>query len=538
MITLYNRANFKSGIRRGDNIPEYDPSIRRPMKKLIHVSRATMENWKEFVRRWMNHRNPYTGLTWGEDPALWCINLINEELIYEQWNTEEPVRKLYKEAFREYCAEKGLTPGEPSLSNLVFRRFLHDLQISTLEEQIRFVKEELKLKLLVTSLNNDANSVIPATLIRQRFDVVDNHFYADHPGSREVGKLKLACYKQTSQIKMMVDVPIRKTPTRIPGKPFIATEFNYCNPNIYRAEGGPLMGSYAALQGWDALYRFAWSHHAETIYKLSAPERFDATGDPLAQFSDRIAIAMFRRGEVEEAKDTYAYVVSEDCIEQKMYDQYPGAFRNLGLITKVGSVPEKGYNPPAGVKLLSPSDSKNPDTLPDQRIASLWKQANEKKLAVSSTGQHRLDVNAGTFAVATPRTASATLGAGDLAAGALTVREASCFQTVAAISLDGKNLEESGSVLIFQLTNIANTGQRFTNESKRAQESFGELPLLVQKGSAVIELASTRPCKVEALNCDGEPYGTVEGSYANGVYRFKADTTLFEGGVMVYHLTR
>ena len=69
-------------IRPGDNIPECDLyDATQQMKALIPVSRAAMENWKEFARRWMTHKNPYTGMTWAEDPAFFCVNLINEEVL-------------------------------------------------------------------------------------------------------------------------------------------------------------------------------------------------------------------------------------------------------------------------------------------------------------------------------------------------------------------------------------------------------------------------------------------------------------------------
>ena len=92
--------------------------------------------------------------------------------------------------------------------------------------------------------------------------------------------------------------------------------------------------------------------------------------------------------------------------------------------------------------------------------------------------------------------------------------------------------------MVVQLTNLSNTGILFGNESKRLVKKTGALPLLILKGSATVELASAKPYKVTALDCDGTPYSTVEGSFSNGVYSFKADTTLFPGGVMAYHLTR
>ena len=535
---LYITTDFFTNrvFKPGDNIPECDFYDQRQMKMLIPVSRAAMASWKEFARRWMSHKNPYTGLTWGEDPALYCINLINEETLSNNWSRTPSSVKLYEAAFRKYCDEKKLPRSEASNGNPVFNRFIFELQDAVLAEQIRFVKDELKMKALVTSLNymND----MPLALMRNRFDVVDNHSYFDHPGFPVKAWSAPYSYKQASAIGRMAVVPRNMMPTRIPGKPFLVTEFNYCNPNIYRAEGGPLIGAYAALQDWDALYRFAWSHSSASIYNLGGAYGFDAANDPMAQFTDRIAIAMFLRGDVEAAKVTYAYTVPEDCFEQNLTGGFPNSFSNLGLIAGIGSLPQGEKNAPKNVISLSPADSTKPELLKDKKIAALWEKANADKLAESVTGQLRLDGKANSFTVTTPRTESITLASGNLAAGTLRVRDASCFQTVAAISLDGKAVADSDSVLVIQLTNLSNTGLVFGNEAKKLVTKTGSLPLLVYKGSATVELASGRPYKVTALNCDGVPYGPVEGACKDGVFRFKADTSLFPGGVMAYHLTR
>lgn len=91
--------------------------------------------------------------------------------------------------------------------------------------------------------------------------------------------------------------------------------------------------------------------------------------------------------------------------------------------------------------------------------------------------------------------------------------------TVAAISLDGKELAKSASVLIVRLTDVSNTGMLFGNETRQLVKKTGALPLLLRRGSATVEFADGRPCKITALNCDG---GSTERSKARSKTGFAA----------------
>ncbi|MBP5234019.1 MAG: hypothetical protein J6333_11510, partial [Planctomycetes bacterium] len=339
---LYTNRVFKQG----DNIPECTSFRERQMKTLVPISQAALANWKEFARRFMGHKNPYTGMTWGEDPALFLLNLVNEENLNTCWAANPAAAKLYRDAFAKWAEKRGVKNAKADNSDRRFRQFLDEIEGACHAEQIRFCKEELKVAALITSLNwqND----VPLALMRERFDVVDNHSYFDHPSFPERPWQLPYGYRQRCAIDQLAAVPRSMMPTRIFGKPFTVTEFNYCSPNLYRAEGGALIGAYAALQDWDVLYRFAWSHSAEGIVKPQGISGFDAVNDPLAQLLDRVSIAMFVRGDVAPAKEKIAFKVPRDFHAGDTPFNYPDGFTRLGLIAQIGSLPE-GAPVPAGV---------------------------------------------------------------------------------------------------------------------------------------------------------------------------------------------
>ena len=491
-------------IKPGDNLGFESRGNCQTMKPYLGVSRAAMENWKAFARKWMAHRNPYTGLTWGEDPALIFLNLTNEENLNSTWNATPESAEIYRKKFQEWKKANNAADSE-------FPRFLQETQDRVLEEQIDFVKNELKLKTMVTSLNMAA--FMPLTLLRDKFDLVDNHQYFSHPTFPEQSWCLPQNNDQSSAIMSGAVLPRQIMPTRIFGRPFTVTEFNFCNPNVYRAEAGPLAGGYAALQNWGGLWRFAWSHSEDGILNIRTGG-FDAVNDPMQQFGDRIIHALFLRGDLAPAAEKISFAVSRDCVKLNGgFGEFPDEFSLLGLRAQIGSHVE-GKPLPAGVRSF------------------------RSGMKVKGDSRVKLDRNAGSLAIVSPLTETVTLREGTLAADKLRVRDASTFMTVAAISLDRKPLPQSRSILLIHLTNFVGSGVHFGNEDKTLLRSWGNLPLLVERGTAGIELAVDGPCRIAALASDGSEAGEVKGEFKDGVLRFTADTCKFPGGVSAYHLTR
>ena len=188
---------------------------------------------------------------------------------------------------------------------------------------------------------------------------------------------------------------------------------------------------------------------------------------------------------------------------------------------------------PAGVTALAPDKAADPASVPALQAA--WQRAMAERAAASATGELSLDAKQKTFAVAAPRCLSVTLPKGGLKAGALEVEGASCFQSVAAISLDGAPVEKSASVLLLHLTNVMNTGMVMGNERWTLMRNNGHLPTLVKNGRATVSIATDKPFKVTALKLDGAAAGAVAGKLAGGKFTFPVSTA---EGTMIYHLTR
>lgn len=528
-------------IKAGDGIPEAvleNPAFQ--MKALLPISAAALRNWKEFARRWLTHRNPYTGMSWAEDPALYVVSFANENNLDFCWNTVPEIGELYRKAFPGWMAER--YPGEPAgkadpAVNRRFREFLYERQHRCILDQMNFLKNELKLVALCTDLN--MQNRVPLALIRNDLDVVDNHKYHDHPSFPvNLWRLPNQFYQRSAISRLGNEVPLLLFAPRLFNKPYGITEFKFCPPNRFRSEGGPMIGGYAALQGWNALYQFAWSHSREGNLRFVGGSTFNYAAEPLAQFSDRLAMFLFRRGDVAPARAAFGWSVPENLWNSDAPEAYPPEFSTLGLISRVGTI--VGENAPQGVRLLTPEQAEGKAPLPDSRINALRNTLLARRIAESDTGELRLDAGRNTLAIATPRSECVTVAAGSLRADRLSIAGARVPQTVSLSTLDERPIGESGNMLLFHLTNVLPNKTRFSDERMTLLESWGEPRLLLRRDPVKVSLKLDPgvPPTVDALRFDGSTAGRVASKFENGVLSFTADPGVFPGGVMAYLLSR
>ena len=507
------------------------------MKTLIPISESAMDNWKEFARRLLTHRNPYTGLTYAEDPALYSLNLVNENPLILGWNSNSALVPLFEKKYVGYLKTKGLdTPENRASRGGLFIEFLNDLQIRSIEEQKRFLKEELKLTALITDLNMLSNFTMNE--VREHLDFVDNHQYWDGP-SFPVRDWQLPySFNNHSCIANRAELPRYMMPARIFGKPYTVTEFNFSNPNPYRVEAAPLIGGYAGLQDWDGLYRFAWSHSRDYMKAVDVPRGFDHVNDPQAQLAERISSLLFMHGYIRPAGPAFAFSCTPEQLRSLAGPpgndgDYPAAFTELGLYGRIGTLSPAASFP--GVQKVDALNANWEKRLPAAARAALGK-LEKTGVITSAGGQITLDSKAKTLKIVAPQCEVMTFS-GNLSGKVMRLSGADRYQTAALLSLDGKPLAESGRLLFIQMPNLGATRQKFANERRSLLESWGELPILLEKCRADVEL-SLPEMKVEALKLDGSPNGSVPSTYENGRLRFTADTASRPGGVMVYLLTR
>ena len=527
-ITFDLYAMGSSGSCEGFDKPLHCGTI----KAIVPIHKPAEDLWFKRSMELFDHVNPYTGIKWKDDPAVLFVTLLNEDSIASVWSGAADV---YVKKYNEWAKGKGYPQYEKKDidKKKEFAEFAYEVKANANRRMTKRLKEA-GVKTLISGGNWWEN--MAQTYEREALEVVDNHQYADiyHGASGKV----VMHFNNQANLKngsAAYSLPIMMACTRVFGKPFTVSEWNFCNPNQWRAEGGLMMGAYASLQDWDAIYRFAWSHDKANMFKPSPSKGFDIVTDPLSQLTERQAVLLFGRRDASPAKGAVAYGVSAaEAFGGGFGDMwsrglFPLPFTELAHTVRIGSFVAEGGKSPAIA------------------VDKVYNAANKKeipafnKAGVSDTRESAIDYNKGTLRVSTPRTAGVcSIKKTDLSAGPLSVSGVTTFCSVSASSMDGASLASSKRVLVFHLTDILNSGAEFTSARRTDMTKWGELPYLAAAGEAKISLRNAnRGLKVWALAADGTRLRQIPAVYEGGVYRFTAKVAAGEGAnapTMMYEL--
>jgi len=504
------------------------------VKAIVPLHKPAEDQWFRRAMEIFDHVNPYTGMKWKDDPAVLFVTLMNEDSIASVW---WGAADMYVKKYNEWAKGKGYPQYDKKDigKKKEFAEFLYEVKAGANRRMAKRLRDA-GVKTLVSGGNWWDNTA--QAYEREALEMVDNHGYGDHP---QPSYQKLPFHvNQSSDIKSgnpTYNEPMMKAPTRILGKPFTITEYNYCPPNKFRGDGGLMMGAYASLQDWDALYRFAWSHSRDGMFGDHGVSGFDICRDPIGQLTERQVVLMFGRGDVAPAKETYGYGVTKgEAFGRGLGDMwanglFPHPFTQLGYTSRIGSyTADNGESP----KLA---------------CAKTWTAATKNVIpkfsgeTVSDTKEIRISTKAGDLSVNSPRTAAVcSIDKHDLSAGPLAVSGATTFCSVSASSMDGAELVKSRRVLVLHITDVVNTDMSFTNDKRTDTKAWGKLPYLAKTGSAKVSLKNANAgLSLCALASDGSRLRKVPAKYVDGAYVFTASVAAGEGNdapTMMYELAK
>lgn len=526
------------------------------------------DNIKAYAKILLEHVNPYTGLALKDEPALATLAMINEDALathytLEYFNRYPRLRKAFDESFGVWCAEKNVpVPDSPAKDPALLTRFLMDRQTALYADLSAFVRSLGTMKPF-TDMSHRALYVM--ALPRNTYDFVENHGYHDHPGFTGTAFASDTTNHNQSVLGRLSELLEYGVP-RIFGKPFMLTEWNFCYPNRYRSESGPVMGAYAALQDWDGIFRFEYSGMKATAFGQTHTWSFNTVGDPLQLLSDRIAALFFLRQDVKPARTRISFAVTPEVWKLPFTHDYlrwetfknawfPGSFAELGTFSQIGSnlvTPEVTSIPAEAAVTFEDIKSLKPEipVLPaDGDFLKGLEQAGiidasairpDQGAFASEGGQLFADAKQLSFRAVTAFS-ECLVQAGPVQRGtALSVKDNTTFSTVFAGSLDGQSLIDSRRVLVLHLTDLSNSEEKRSEFRGKLifERGSSRYPLLIRRGAAEISLKnrnSGNP-KIWAIDVTGRRLQEVDFQIRDGDIVFTASTVMRGITPMAYEI--
>lgn len=386
--------------------PEFLPSadtLSKSAKGPDFFQFELIESQKEYAKKLLLHRNPYTGNRYVDEPAIVFVEINNENGLIHAWlagrldKMNEAYKKTLSARWNDWLGKRypstqvyptketsqlGKTMGvarrpmalptrdsfkvmsQPGRQYWI--QFLWETEQAYWDEMRSYLRDSLGVKSLL--IGTQSNVFSPAA-IQASLDVIDTHAYWDHPEfPRNPHDMNDWVMKNQPLAGARRNNPIAALALyRIAGKPFVVTEYDHPFPTPYEAEGLPLLAAYAALQDWDGIFQFCYGLGAGDWRDARVALFFDSHANPLKMAGLLSAALLYRR---------------EDVLKSKASATTPLPFE-LSPSAWIPIIIAKGRMPLA-------SDTGVPSLLPLHQFAGFNTVASKKSLSIpvtSDTGE-------------------------------------------------------------------------------------------------------------------------------------------------------
>lgn len=469
-----------------------------------YVNPGIEEAMKRFDEQYLTHRNRYTGLRYLDDPAIAAVLVTNENDLTNHFGNallpdkDVPIHsRRYMTLAARFAMEHGLPPGrtwrawEPGPSKL----FLNDLEHRFDTGMISYLRSlGVKVPIVTTSTWGDNPlSALPALTAG---DIIDVHSYGG------VGALEKNPLYAPNLIDWMAA-------GQVAGKPLTVSEWNVAPFPVPDRGTIPLyVAASASMQGWDALMQYAYAQ--VPLVEQGGPSNWNAYNDPALMATLPAAALLYRRGDVTEARNVYAFEPSaKDLFGREISPVNAVALRTAAEKGKLVIVLPRtdtltwltGENAPSGATILH---KPNQSLIPEGATQ-----------IVSDTGELRRDWVRGTYSIDTPRTQAAMgwIGGNGVSLSDVQLDIATRNASVAVQSLDQRPIRESQSILI-------SLGARSEPRSEY------RLPFLSEPVEGKLAIRAPRGLTLYAKYGAGEEERRIPAPYESGRYHIDLDQSL------------
>ena len=508
-------------------LPGYENLKNKLPFSLLFFYPRMQELYRSWAKSLLTTVNPYTKLAFADDPAVALVEIVNEDnYFFWTFNPYETIpaecMAVLEQKYFAWLAKKygsfekvkaAWSPGENIKGDVFFekraglypvwfltagakgsrndRRAFDQAEFLTLElrnffrETRDWLKKDLGVKCPVSATNwttADNNTLgLLDKYAAMACDVMDRHVYFD-PKHKTDRNYTLSAGDSYTDTTVLTDPCNQLLQEReYDGRPNIVSEICWDMPNRFRAEGPVLMAACGSLQGTDAFFQFA-VNSTEWESRLTKWPAF--TPETLGQ--SPACSLIFRKGYIKEGgfSAVYNYELKELF---QLKGNIPGRAEKSG--NTPNSLPGK-----TGVTIT---------TLPGRVIF-----APENNNISGLTGELDWDHKNGLVRINAPCVEGAAgflAKAGELKFSDLSINSKNEYGCILAVSIDGKDLKNSGKILLQLMTEDMNTGWQATGAKIKKIVTTGKPPILVKEFAGTISFRTAGPgtLKIKALDLNG-----------------------------------
>ena len=464
-------------------------------KGIDQFYRPYIEMQKEYAKKLLLHKNPYTGTTYAEEPAVAFVEVNNENSLLSNWALYPRLNKDHKNAMTGLWNKwLGSNPGQKknaagkdimwiiiNYENASDKQkeamwaFLVNTELSYAKEMIDYYKNELKIKALVSETQASYSGVAGVLRESSYADFTDMHAYWEHPSFP--GKSWSRTDWRIRNSSMVSDKKggtlLRFGQHRIDGMPLTISEYDHPAPSFYCAEMFPMLNSVAAFQDFDGIYQFA---SGSPYGKGMISGFFSMNSHPLKQVFVPVGAVMFRMGAVKPGEHYVKLGLPEGSVVSELVkngDKLRLHGTNMNYIwDEAGSVNALTVLHPISVDTKA-SELRLSETV--SKPDGAW---------VSETGEiewdNRDSINA-VYKINAPavRAAVGYIGGKIIVLGSVSIEMDTTkfnWATIALTSLDGKPVEKSSKVLLVAAGRVENTDWKWDEKFTTLGGDWGKAP--------------------------------------------------------------
>jgi hypothetical protein len=508
----------------------------------IHFAEDVQDLLIEMVVNLLRHRNPYTGRTYADEPALCFIELQNEDDIFfytsenafnacptykkrflarfaswlmERYGSQEKLKAAWGDALRpaETLTDKNIVPqlnpwffGEDNLPRqkdgtrrrlLDTAAFLHSVQDRFYSRFVKAIRDA-GYRGPLNGSPWQAPSMLPHyynLYSDYKVGYIDRHNYFEgkgpgmfasmltHPGSGYF----------SSGLQQVID------------RPFALSEWIHVYPNVYSAEGPAILAAYGlGLQGWDASYEFQSQASRRIFNDIAGQFPWGVwEADVPTSLGQYPALArMIYRGDVKEGEVISVRRISREDLAEGRFSFSDTVEQHGDVKSFGGSVPEEALA--AGRVVVEFTDRSQPSQLPDMG------RYRRGSVIRSTTGQLTWDTSDKGFLTINTTGTKAVVGttqSKELTLGDVKIRLDCQFASFFITALDrGSDLANGKRALITALARQSNTGFTYFAPDNRVIDN-GKPPILLEPVKATVAIAGRPIAAVNILDHDGRRTG-------------------------------